>query len=120
MKVKLIQITRRDKVSSKTNKPYVSLLIKTQEHGDKFLSGFGNKDNSDWKEGDSVEITVTAVQKDGKEYLNFETPKKSDSSEEVLNALAGVNMKLDAIWSLLKGKTHVEPVEEEPSHEPAF
>lgn len=57
---------------SKAGKPYTSVRIKTEKHGDQYLSGFGNKDNADWKVGDEVEIEV---EQKG-EYLNFTTPKK--------------------------------------------
>jgi hypothetical protein len=74
MKVTLTTINRRDKTST-AGKPYVSLGIKTQEHGDKWLSGFGNKRNAGWKEGDDVEIEVVEKVVGDKTYLNFEMPK---------------------------------------------
>lgn len=52
-------------------KPYTSLRIKTNEHGDKFMSGFDNAQTKDWKVGDTVEIDV---EQNG-EYLNFSVPR---------------------------------------------
>lgn len=75
MQVKLIALTRKQRTSTRTGKPFTSLGIKTDQHGDKWLSGFSNKDNEGWKEGDTVEIEVE--QKD--EYLNFTTPKRDSS-----------------------------------------
>lgn len=48
---------------------YTKLSIKTTEHGEKWLSGFQNDTNKDWKEGDVVEIEIT----ENGEYLNFKT-----------------------------------------------
>ena len=67
---------------------YTSVSIKSKEYGDKYLSGFGNKDDQNWKVGDVVEVLVKQVLKDGKEYLNFEMPKnvtKSQNNSEVLH-----------------------------------
>ena len=61
--------------NSKTpGKPYSKISIKCTEHGDKYIGGFVNKDNENWKEGDTVDIIV----KQNGEYLNFETPKAED------------------------------------------
>lgn len=72
MQVTLTQVSRKQKTSTKTGKPFESLGIKCQEYGDKWLSGFGRADNKDWKAGDKVEITV--IEKG--EYLNFEMPER--------------------------------------------
>ena len=102
-KVTISAISRKEKVSAKTNKPFTSLGLKTKEYGDKWLSGFGNKDNAGWKEGDVVELEV--VQRG--EYLNFETPKKEDKAdaklEQILNYLVGLKIDLQIL------KEHVVP-----------
>lgn len=78
MKVVITKITRQDKdkkgnpymtkaTPNKPSRPYTRVGLKTQEHGDKWLSGFENRTNANWKEGDSVEIEV---EQKG-EYLNF-------------------------------------------------
>ena len=82
-----LTFVRRTPKTSASGKPYTSLSIKTQEHGDKYLSGFGNKDNEGWNEGDTVEIETKEVVKDGKTYLNFETPKKAALNEEMMHAI---------------------------------
>jgi len=90
-KVKITWIKREEKVSQRTNKPFTSLSIKTDKHGERYLSSFGSKDNADWNVGDEVEISVTEKVSGGKSYLNFETPKKS-----VLE-VSSVNHKLESI-----------------------
>jgi hypothetical protein len=79
-KLTLTWIKREEKMSAaKENKParkYTSVSIKTQEYGDKYLSGFGNEDNQGWKEGDTVEVeSVEEKEYNGKKYLNFNMAK---------------------------------------------
>jgi len=73
-----IYTTDKDKqgnlLKSKTGNPYTRLSIQTKEYGDKWISGFQNKSNQNWKEGDKVEIVI----KENGQYLNFETPNKED------------------------------------------
>lgn len=71
MQVTLTALTRKQRTSSRTGKPFTSLGIKTQEHGEKWLSGFDNAQTKDWKQGDTVEIEV---EQKG-DYLNFSVPK---------------------------------------------
>lgn len=81
MKVTLTQVVRKntDKdgnpLKNAKGQPYTRLSIKTQEHGDKWLSGFARQDNSSWKVGDSVEITV----EERGEYLNFKMPERAQA-----------------------------------------
>lgn len=86
-----VYTTNKDKegneLKSKKGIPYTRMSIKAQEYGDKWISGFQNKDNKDWKEGDTVEVEI----KENGEYLNFETPKKEEvvlgQMTEVLNGI---------------------------------
>ena len=68
MKLNIEKVYRKEEISKKTNKPYTRLAIKTKEYPDKWISGFGNKHNSEWKQGDSVDVNV--IEKG--EYLDFE------------------------------------------------
>ena len=77
-KITITAISRKEKISTRTNKPFTSLGLKTQEHGEIWLSGFGNASNKDWKVGDTVDVEI--VQKG--EYLNFETPKNVNNTEK--------------------------------------
>ena len=83
--VTLTMVSRKEKTSSKTGRPFTSLGIRTQEHGEKWLSGFGNKDNAAWKIGDKVEIIV---EQKG-EYLNFSMPTlvKTTQSDAIVARL---------------------------------
>ena len=56
---------------SKAGKPYERCSIKTAQHGEKYLSGFGSKTTRVWQVGDEVEIEI---EQKG-EYLNFSVPK---------------------------------------------
>lgn len=107
MQVKLTFVKDTVRTSAKTNKPYTSRSIKTHEHGESYLSGFANKDNAGWKEGDTVEIEVKEVEKEGKKYLNFETPKKVDLAdaklEQILNKLTGIDMSIQVLLDYAKG-----------------
>lgn len=97
VKLTLTYVNRTERVSARTNKPFTSLSLKAREYNDKFLSGFGNKENAHWKEGDVVEVaSVTEVSKDGKIYLNFEMPKYggNGTGAEVMKALERIENKL--------------------------
>lgn len=84
-KLTLTYVRREEKTSAKTNKPFTSLNIKAKEYGEKYLSGFGNKDNAGWAIGQTVEVAevIEKAAANGKFYLNFEMPKKSDSGTEI-------------------------------------
>ncbi len=96
MKTTLTRVSRSK--TDKDNKPlitkhgksYERVGIKTKEHGDTWLSGFGNQDNEGWKEGDTIEIDV--VQKG--QYLNFIMPKKYVSREE----FDDLNLRVQHLW----------------------
>lgn len=104
MKLNLTYIDRKER-TSKTGKPFTSITIKAKEYNDKFLSGFGNKENSTWQVGQEVEVAdVKEVSKDDKIYLNFEMPKFGGNSdvmkalEEIKNTLTKI--KLDQAQGL--------------------
>lgn len=81
--------------------PYTRMSIKTKEHGDKWISGFQNKDNQNWKENDTVEVII----KQKNQYLNFEVPKMEDKVGEnmakVTQTLARIEAKVDYIANAL-------------------
>lgn len=108
MKLTLTKVytTNKDKegneLKSKKGIPYTRMSIKAQEYGDKWISGFQNKDNKDWKEGDTVEVEI----KENGEYLNFETPKKEEVANgqitDILNKLVTVKMMVTEIHEAQK------------------
>lgn len=77
MKVNLTSVKRVPLTSKSTGKPFTSLRITTQQHGDSQLSGFGNKDNEHWNVG--MEVDIDVEQKG--QYLNFSTAKGSSVSK---------------------------------------
>lgn len=92
--VTITRVFRNDKdkngapLMTKAGKPYTKLAIKTDKHGEDWLSGFGNSRNEKWAEGSTVDIMVSSTQgKDGKTYLNFETPKPEDMLAVRVSAL---------------------------------
>lgn len=113
-KVIITKIYKTDKdkqgnqLKSKEGKPYTRMSIKTEQYGDKWISGFENKDNSSWKEGDEVEVLI----KENGEYLNFETPKKddkvNDKLELILTKLGKLQFTVEQICELLDGEKEEE------------
>lgn len=92
--IKLTRIFRSDKdkagnpLTTQDGRPYQRIGIKCEKYGDKWISGFGNKLNQYWKEGDEVEVKVEKVNKDGKEYLNFSMPSVWDEIRELKKRVA--------------------------------
>lgn len=86
---------------SKQGKPYTRLSLKVNEigNGETWLSGFGNKTNEQWKEGDVVELIVTQ----NGQYYNFETPKLEDLLAARVSALEVQMMNLTNSVSRLQG-----------------
>jgi len=85
MKVTITKIF--DKEAQGKNGVYTRRAIKTKEYGEQWLSGFKNKGNEYWKEGDVVEIEIEKYNKDGKEYLNFKPLSRLDLMEKRIIAL---------------------------------
>lgn len=117
IKIKLTQVSRENKVSATSGKPYVRMLIKCQEHGDKLLSGFGGQDNAHWKAGDEVEVDIEEIEKNGTKYLNFKTLKKGDKADEklemILNRIVGLQLRVETVIALLSPKTDPYPTPED-------
>lgn len=94
MKLTITKVHRADKNKdgqpyiSKKGQPYTRVGIKTEEYGDRWLSGFGNQDNEMWNVGDTVEVEV----EESGQYLNFSNQKKKVSREEFDNLLARVEV----------------------------
>ena len=97
MKVTLTRVFTEEKVSPKTNKAYTSMSIKTEEHGDTWLSGFMGDENRAWKDGDIVEVDITEREYNGKTYYNFSVPgaSKGKGGSGAMKALADRVSKLE-------------------------
>jgi len=93
MKVTLTKIYRTTKnkegqpLIGKNGKGYERLGIKTQEHGDQWLSGFGGSWNQYWQEGEQVDINVVEVQGKDKVFLNFEKIDETKLTQDKLTEL---------------------------------
>jgi hypothetical protein len=120
-KLTLTQVTRTQR-TSKDGKPFTSLTIKANEYGQKFLSGFGNKANENWKEGDVVEVEniveKPGVNKKGEAvvYLNFEMPKAQAVTPgfdakvltEIANGITTLKLNQQKIIDHLSGKSRLD------------
>ncbi len=114
-----ITALKRTPRMSKAGKAFVSLVLKTTEYGDKWLSGFAGDENNHWQVGDVVDVEIT--QKD--EYLNFKTNKVNQVSKgeandsRVFNLL---NLKilplLEIIAEDIKATRKKQIMEEYPEH----
>ena len=123
--VQLTEVKRYQNTSKSTGKAYTSLRIKTAQHGDTMLSGFDSTETKEWKEGDSVEITV----KPNGQYMNFEVQKKPRSNGGGVSTeqYERIMVKLDTILTevrMIRGGTKVaapvetsRPEQEDPSEE---
>lgn len=73
MKVTITSIFKKERISQ-AGKPFTSMSIKTQEHGDKWLGGFLSEGNKDWVVGDTVDIEISTKG----DYLNYSLPKSEN------------------------------------------
>lgn len=113
-KLTLTFVNRTERTSTRTNKPYTSLSLKAKEYGENYLSGFGNKDNANWKVGDEVEVLeVKEVQKDGKTYYNFDMPKSNGGVspettkklDEILNYQTKIKLLIEELVEWKRNQT---------------
>lgn len=90
VKLARVVVTNKDKkgmtLVGRNNKPYWKIAIKTEEHGDKWLSGLIFDQQSTlfkWRAGDKVSIVV---EQKG-QYLNFHQPNEKEMELTNLQAL---------------------------------
>ena len=77
-------------LSKKDGRPYSKIALKTREYGEgRWVSGFGNQTNSQWKEGQTVEVEI----EEKGEYLNFKNINKVDALEKRVEMLEAVVFK---------------------------
>ena len=102
MKVTITNIARfttnkdGEPLKTKDGRPYTSLRMQVQEHGDKWLSGFGNQVNAGWQKTDMVDVEIEEKKVGENTYLNFKTPKDGGNSE-IMEELRKINFKLDLL-----------------------
>lgn len=97
MQVTLTKIFDKTRQSARTGKDFVSRSIKTNEHGEKWISGFKGKENEGWREGDTVEITI----EERGEYLNFSVPKATYQKGGTNGDMNRVEAKIDRVLASL-------------------
>lgn len=119
--VKLTDIFREEKWSQRISKFYEAVRLKTVEHGDRYISGFGNEENKAWNIGDEVTLIITESQKadrSGRPYLNFETVKKPKQAAgtampvEVVRLLTAMKLEVDEIYKFILGKQATKNAED--------
>lgn len=97
MKITLTKVyrTNRDKqgnlLKTKDGRPYERISIRTQEHGDKWISGFSAPWNDNWNEGDVINANVETRG----DYLNFSKIDPMEDFESRLKALEAVVFNKD-------------------------
>jgi hypothetical protein len=95
MKHKITEITREDGIGKKTQKPYVKLILKV-EGNENYLSGFGNKYNSDWVVGSEVDIDIAKDPKWGWQWKPSGYSSNKSSSGGLSDEQKAWLKKLDA------------------------
>ena len=95
----------------KDSRPYTRVVIKTDQHGEKKLSGFAYSGDEmmRWREGQEVDIDVS--QKG--EYLNFRLPK---GLKYTFDQFAGLENRVTTLERLFAKKFNIPGVDE-PSTE---
>lgn len=66
-------------LKTKDGRNFERVAIKTQEYGDRYISGFGGDWNENWKIGDIIDIKI---EQKG-EYLNFSKIDRLDRLDEL-------------------------------------
>lgn len=89
--ITIASINRYPKTSKSTGKPFTSVAIKTQDGRN--ISGFGNKDNEQWEQGDMVDVEI---EQKG-EYLNFSMPKGTFQRGGTTPDANRLEAKIDAV-----------------------
>lgn len=104
MQLSITKVFRTDKdkvgndLKTRDGRRYERVLIKTQEYGDKWLSGFGNNSNVMWREGDKINIEVEEIKKGDNIYLNFKTLDKLDLLEKEIATLTERITVIETTW----------------------
>jgi len=85
----ITRISRANKVSARTNKPYESIGLQVAEFGQEWINGFGSKETAPWKEGDKVKMTIKDEVYNGKTSKKFEVAKPQAMNNEMLEKVYG-------------------------------
>ena|SRR3990167_6499118 len=80
MKVKITQLYRSfnkkdgTPLVNKKGNPYERVSIKTDQHGEVWIGGFGDSANKEWKIGDTIDVEIAQ----NGVYWNFKEPNQTD------------------------------------------
>lgn len=80
-------------LKTKDGRPYerVAIQVDSDEHGGKYISGFGNARNKNWQVGEEININVVQ----NGQYLNFEMPTETQEfREEIMNLFFQLEKRL--------------------------
>lgn len=104
----LTRVYRSDKdkngqtLMGRSGRPYTKIAIKATEYGDKWINGFGNRDNNRWQDGDVVKARVVQ----SGQYLNL----------EMVSELEQVMLKLDEMSNKLDMAIKGAKVQQQPDY----
>jgi len=87
------RITRQNKVSKSSGKPYESIGLQLAEFGAEWINGFGNQETNSWKEGDVIAVVIEDNVYNGKTTKQFKLQKR---------ATTGTNTQFETIIHYLK------------------
>ncbi len=82
MKVKITQVGQPKDIDTQYGKK-TKISIKTNEHGDKWLSAFANKDNQNLKVGTEIDIDI----EQRGQYLNFKLKEDKVTQAQLRESL---------------------------------
>lgn len=123
MQITITKINRKQVTSQKTGRPFESVSLQAEEYGNRWLNGFGRKDNKSWKEGDKVEVEVTESTRtdtNGQPYLNFTMPElpkfggvsNDPTLKEILETLKTISGQIGFYQTYLMGQKQPEKQED--------
>lgn len=138
MKIKITKIARYTtdkngqplifKSGKNEGKPYTSVRLQSDQHGERWISGFGDDINAKWTEGQEVDIMI----EEKGQYLNFTMPSKvgvlAETVKEQQSVLTEIAFKVGLNHMLLQeiakkvGVVKAEPKVDYPEYtgEPDF
>ena len=97
-------------LKTKDGREYERLAFQCDNYGTAWVSGFSNKENALWKQGDSVEVEI---EKSG-QWLNFKMPPKTVNRQEFESLADRVQLLENRVYKL-KPEEYADDI---PSDEP--
>lgn len=107
MNVTITKITRQQKVSKSSDKEYESVGMQTQEHGEKWMNGFGNSVNKDWNTGD---VIVDIIIEESQWGLQFKDGRKKSETLEILTKLGAIRNAQETLIDIILNPERREEV----------